>query len=228
MATVMSLLLTACADGGSADGEAESSTSINADDIVTPTPSPSSSLDGVGPGGEIDVPAGAGQTPERLIRLAETAAMFGLQDLPEVDVVRVVGPEEYVDVQLQCQEDMGFTRDENGSYNAPPDQYESLGLAVYTCEAKFPMEEKYLQPLGEPELRRLHAYFVDDAVPCLASIGYSIPGPPSIETFLASANSPSAYLPSGELFALGLVQSQVEEALTDCPEVPPPIVLYGE
>ncbi len=162
-------------------------------------------------------------TPKHLTRtdyLAQTARMFGVEDPPDVDVVRAVEPEELPALVTQCMAESGFVADSTGTITVPSDQTESLDLAYYTCYARYPIDEKYLQPLNAGQRRYIYRYWIDSEIPCLAGLGYSIPAPPSEQTYLDSIGTPDEYVVSSQLYDLGLSESVVGAALSKCPETP--------
>lgn len=160
-------------------------------------------------------------------RLDEIALAYGIEDPPRVAPIRVVG-EDYVEAIDACMSDAGFPIDESGAINVPEDQAEAYALVVYTCEAQYPIDSRYLQPLTEEQYKTIHAYLVSEAVPCLADLGYAVPVPPSEATYVATVDGPDAYTTSGELYKLGLDTAEVEAAIADCPEIPPVEDLYSD
>lgn len=105
--------------------------------------------------------------------LREVAEMFGVKHPPSVDVVQQVGPKEQVERIVACMHEFGWSdvQVENGGIRYPwdpedPKQREAIGLAMYTCHAKFPIRTELLHPSKET-YRRLYDYFRDELAPCL-------------------------------------------------------------
>lgn len=118
------------------------------------------------------------------------AEMYGVQDPPSVDVVKRVGPKEQVERVVACMHKAGWSdvQIENGGIRGPwdpddPEQREAIGLALYTCYAKYPIRTELLKPSEEMH-RRLYNYFKDELAPCLKSRGYDISPAPGWEQWL--------------------------------------------
>ena len=158
--------------------------------------------------------------------LAQTARMFRVDDPPAVETVRVVEPEELPALVAQCMNDSGFAADSSGTITVPSDQTDSLNLAYYTCYAKYPIDEKYLQPLDADQRRYIYGYWVASEIPCLAGLGYDIPAPPSEQTYLDSIGTSDEYVVSSQLYKLGLSACVVDAALAKCPEMPRATDIY--
>lgn len=152
--------------------------------------------------------------------LDRIAGMFQVDDPPAVEVVRVVEPEELQPLVTQCMAEAGFVADSSGTYTFPEDQTASLHLNFYICYAKYPIDDRYLQPMTTDQRLYVRTYWIESAIPCLADLGYVIPQPPTEETYLASLGTPDEYIVSGELHELGLSQSTIDAALAECPEMP--------
>ena len=159
-------------------------------------------------------------------RLDDLALQLGIEDPPDVDLVRYVGAD-YVEVQDECIRAAGFPRGPGGEFSTPPDQTEALHLAIYTCEAQYPIDPKYLEPLTNDQFEKIHEHLTQTAIPCLLALGYQVEPIPSKETYLATVNTPDEYTLSGALLSLGIGQLKTEEAIAQCPELPPIEVLYG-
>ena len=108
---------------------------------------------------------------------------------PDVQVVREINPDEYGGVMVECLTEFGFeARSEDGGRSLgaeyPSEQEDAYRLAAYTCEARYPLKPIYYQPYDEALLSRLHAFFVDEQIPCLHQAGYSTIEAPSLKTFV--------------------------------------------
>lgn len=158
--------------------------------------------------------------------LGSLARSLQIEEPPEVEVVRLVVPEERPQVLVACVGDEGFPADAEGNRTFPSEQLEAFNLALYTCEARYPLDERFLQPLTEGQTREIHAYLMESAVPCLAELGYELPEPPSIETFVGTFNTADAYTLSSVLMDQGISGLTAENILSECPEFPPSADLY--
>lgn len=140
----------------------------------------------------------------------------------------MVGPDEQLPLMEQCLTEAGFPVGRDGYRTFPNDQGEAFDVAFYTCSAQYPIEDKYLAPPTEEQLRILHDYWAGEVVPCLGELGLDIPAPPSFETFLASSGSAGQYTPSGQLYDLNISEQAVDAALKQCPENPPASLMFPE
>ena len=139
-----------------------------------------------------------GETPERITReewLEGIAEMSDLEDPPEVDMVREVGEDEAGRVLAQCLTDAGFPSSEVGDgvrTDLEGEQEEAYELALYVCTAQYPPPMRYLQPLGDEQLRILYDYQSSEVVDCLVAAGFDRPTVPTLEVFIADfrANRP--------------------------------------
>ncbi len=167
------------------------------------------------------------QTPvTRADYLAQMARMFRVEDPPTVEVVRVIEPEEALPLVYQCLSEAGFPVSANGAISVPNDQLVTLNLNYYICFAKYPVDERYLQPMTADQHRFVRTYVIESAIPCLAGLGYSIAPPPTEETYLESVGTSEQYSTSSELSKLGLSSGEIESAITRCPETPPAREVY--
>lgn len=162
----------------------------------------------------------------RLSDMVSQAQARGIDELPDVQVVREITPEELAEVQANCMAEEGFPPDQDGMFNAPPGQGDALFLALYRCTAMYPIAEEYTQPLSQEQIRIIYDYYVSDLVPCLRGEGLTVPDPPTWETFIATAGTEREYHPYSTL--LGAMSSEALSALQDtCPERPSLDALYG-
>lgn len=181
------------------------------------------------------VPASSGvDSPPRTTeqQLQAFAAEAGLEDPPEVTVVRTVHPDESAEVTQQCLTDAGWTVQEGPDgqpfFEYPNEQTEAFNLAWYTCKAQYPVEERYLQPLPEDKLELLYVYHRDTYIPCLRQQGFNPAEQPTLETFVASEGqwSPLPFDEVADAIAAGDLTS-FEELEETCPSSPGWDVLYG-
>ncbi|WP_299518866.1 hypothetical protein [uncultured Serinicoccus sp.] len=93
--------------------------------------------------------------------LRDVAVTFGVEDPPPVDVVEEVVPRDQVERVVSCMRESGWTdvHVEDGGIRYPwhredPEQRRAIGLALYTCYAKFPIKTEFLHP-SDAMCRRL-------------------------------------------------------------------------
>lgn len=136
--------------------------------------------------------------------LGQIAQMYQIEDPPSVAVVRIVGPDEQLELVAECMQEGGWpeTKVSNGGlqYEDLPEQEEAMNGAFYTCFASYPLAEEFLAD-GREQYEELYNYFVDDLKPCLEDQGLEITDPPSLESWLAVAEtgSPEYWDPTLEI-----------------------------
>ncbi|WP_104129361.1 hypothetical protein [Cryobacterium sp. N21] len=109
---------------------------------------------------------------------------------PMIDIVRFVDNDDWGTARESCMHDLGWPdvrATADGGLESGMIQNSQAGahaLAMYTCNAKYPMDPKYNVPLTDERLGELFDYFTDELQPCLAAEGYDTPAAPSRETFI--------------------------------------------
>ena len=131
---------------------------------------------------------------------------------PMIDIVRFVDNDDWGTARESCMHDLGWPdvrATADGGLESGMIQNSQLGahaLAMYTCNAKYPMDPKYNVPL------------TDELQPCLAAEGYDTPEAPSRETFIDTyAETGGWNLYEG---VAGGGQSEWNEINKKCPQLP--------
>lgn len=101
-------------------------------------------------------------------------------------------------------------------------QEEAASIAAYQCQAMYPLDPQFNEPLNKSQLSFLYAYFIDKLTPCLTSAGYSIASPPSLQTFESSYNSKAAWSP---YLSVPATDTNWDQTNKKCPQSPSG--LYG-
>lgn len=152
--------------------------------------------------------------------LEQIAQMYEVEDPPAVEVVRIVDPDKQLELVAECMQEGGWpeTQLSNGGlqYENLPEQEEAMNAAFYTCFASYPLAEEFLA-VGREHYEELYAYFVDELKPCLEGQGLEITEPPSLESWLAVAEtgSPEYWDP-----ALEIPDADFSEIQEVCPQNP--------
>lgn len=130
------------------------------------------------PGGD-DVEAGGGNP-------TEAAATSG-----------GLAPEEFDAALRSCMEDAGWhlSKDEFGqdSIELQANQEGDYQRSVEECSSGLEVDPKYTTPLNDDQWAVVHSHYRDSVIPCLEFLGYTPDDLPSLDTFIASMNSPDAY-----------------------------------
>lgn len=163
--------------------------------------------------------------------LAKLAAGIGLVNPPPVAPIRAVSRQEIDQVMADCMTNEGFPTEvqESGgwAYDVPQGQREAANLASYVCQARYPLAAKFVAPLTIGQLRIYYDWQVEETMPCMDSLDYPTPEPPTFETYVANHEVNQAVF-----FADGALDSAtIGEAMSDimdkCQVVPPDDLLYG-
>lgn len=123
--------------------------------------------------------------------LQDYARALGIEDPPAVEVVREVSPEQQVEAVRDCMVENGDSvvdpQSSSLEWVVPKDGEVSFSLAIYTCNARFPIAQQYRNPLDAEGRGVLWGHWVGETIPCLEALGYTVAVPPSRETFVAGA-----------------------------------------
>mgnify|MGYP001085546073 CR=1 FL=1 len=150
------------------------------------------------------------------------AESYGISNPPTVSPVRLITLDEWAPTQITCLSEEGydasFTPDGQGIQYpkfTEPALTDALNLAIYTCEVRYPVSPRYMQPLSHAQLERLYDYRSGELVKCLANEGVEISSPPpSKEVFVESNGDWSPYAeftPTDE---------QIRDLPKQCPQTP--------
>ncbi len=181
-------------------------------------------LTGCASGGESEYELGDPRTDEYLASDRQALAdSLGIATPPPVAPSRLLALDEWAPTLIECLRDAGFdareTPDGEGVAYPPIEDAalrESLNLAIYTCEARYPVSPKYMEPLNHEQLTRLYSYRTRELIECLREEGFVVSEPPPSETaFVESGGawSPHAFLPV-------LDDDDTRRVSTACPQVP--------
>lgn len=116
------------------------------------------------------------------------AEHYGVDDPPEVSIVRHVMPEEKQSLFDECLREAGYIVDAPGSLTYPPEQQSAAGLAQYICQMQYPIIEKYNQQWSVEQIRIQYKWTLEFVIPCLEEQGHPISNVPSETVFLESWN----------------------------------------
>lgn len=156
---------------------------------------------------------------KRAEELRDYAKLLGLNPAPVVTPERSVSIDEQPTVFASCMRDAGYTVGEDGTYSVPKSQTSALHVALYTCTARYPLEDRYYQPYTVEQKRIIYDYFAQELVPCLREAGYTPENPPTFETFLATAGTADEYNPY--VYVPSLADQEMRELQKRCPAMPP-------
>lgn len=151
---------------------------------------------------------------------------------PTVDRVRFIQPAEWPQTQADCTREEGFDViiSLDGGLSSPqglPDaQREAYRIARYVCNAKYPIDPKYSEPLTPEQIAAVYDYYLQDLIPCLEGEGYPVPSPPSRSLFLETFLSSKQWIPYSEVFwDADVPEAEFMRVSEKCPQWPSG--LYG-
>lgn len=149
---------------------------------------------------------------------------------PVVPVVRLVTPSELMPTLESCMHEQGWpdvrATDDGGleSGSIPTSQAEVYDLALYTCKASYPLEERFTQPFSADQIIDLYDYLTDEAVPCLEKLGYTVSPPSSKEEYVDRYLAGTAWDPFAEASESVASNEEWTKLVTTCPQVPDDIL----
>ncbi|USQ78394.1 hypothetical protein NF556_12135 [Ornithinimicrobium faecis] len=150
--------------------------------------------------------------------LAGWADSRGIEDPPQVEVVRETRPEEMGELVADCVREQGFEArafpDQSWETRGGPGQAEAIALAEYVCIAQYPLQPQFYQPLDDARLRQSYEYHVNTTIPCLQDLGYTTPEPPSVEVYVET------YRARGDQWIAQTAGDLPFETIDQCPPVP--------
>ncbi len=152
--------------------------------------------------------------------------MYGIEDPPVFTVTRTISPEEQPHVQASCMTDQGFPPRSDGAFYAPNEQAAAMHMALYKCTAEYPLDEKYVRPLSDGQLKVVYDYYVGTLAPCLRAQGHDVGAPPTLDTFQSTAGTAAEYSPYAQLGG-DVTDVELQALAQDCPALPPADVLYS-
>ncbi|ANJ25422.1 hypothetical protein ATC03_00185 [Agromyces aureus] len=163
-------------------------------------------------------------------QLAQSWKMYGAdgEDRPEIPVVRTISRSEWGEVMAACMAEQGFSVTIGsdggmGSGDLPESQAGAYNLAIYVCDASYPLDPKYSAPLNESQQRYLFDYLTTDLVECLEDQGFDTGSAPSWQKFAEGLESGTMWNPFTALPDVS--PKRFQEIESACPQSPPR--LYG-
>lgn len=205
--------------------------------VITPIAVCALALTACSPSSSEDEPQ---ESPTPVVTLDDNAALderareLGIEDPPDVNVVREIAPDEYDEVIGTCMEAAGFPPASEGdqaglSFNFPEDQSEQANLSLYICQSEHPIAARFQGGLSDEGARAMYRHLVESYVPCVAARGYAVADPPSLETYLRTPES-DRWTPWLEVHAHIRAQpgsgGSISELETRCPPAPPTEELF--
>lgn len=140
-------------------------------------------------------------------------------------MVRAITPAESKQVWDDCMSDSGWTASTNSEgeigFSIPEGQRSAWDLATYRCSAAYPIDETYLQPPSDADLRVLYAHYRTTYIPCLVDQGLVPEELPTIESFLAGGGTwqPLDFDRTLDAISAGRIRS-FEDLEAACPSRP--------
>lgn len=121
--------------------------------------------------------------------LAQIADVWGIDDPPEVAIVRAVTGEESAAVEVACMTQAGFPPEPDSpvlSWTVPEAQADAFHLAEYTCAAQYPVLIITRPPFTRHQVRIIYDWWVGPLADCVRAAGYEVPPAPSFESWAAA------------------------------------------
>ena len=123
---------------------------------------------------------------------------------PQVKLIRWVKPAEWAQAQVDCMAEQGFestTKQGGIAYpETPPEQATALAVAMYFCQASFPVDPRINLPLPRDRAEIQFRYLVDTVAPCVRTLGVAVSEPPTFDVwFSAYATRKEHWDPYGDV-----------------------------
>jgi len=118
--------------------------------------------------------------------------LYQMTDFPDVEVVRVVWPEDFPHHWQQCMLEAGWNVSIgfDGGLTVPadlvPDQQSAYLIDDFLCTASIGQDFSVIGSFGDVQIRALFDYYVNTLVPCLEVQGFSQGEVPSWQAFRES------------------------------------------
>lgn len=110
--------------------------------------------------------------------LESVAFMAGVEDPPPVEVIREVDPRERSQVLVECLQEQGvdayIVADGGYGIDSPTAQQDAVSLAMYVCEAQYPLMPVFYRPFDTEILERVYTYFEQDVTECVEESGWEV------------------------------------------------------
>lgn len=165
--------------------------------------------------------------------LEALAKSFGLNEVPDVELVRFVARHESGEAVSSCLRELGIdaqsSTDGTGFLilgNPPEEQAMFIQESIYICLAKYSVDPRYNIKFNESQFQVLYDYFVGDLTNCLRQHGYAVKDDvPSFETFRETYME-TGWSPYTRELVMSLGESELNKLFVACPQTPPDDVLY--
>ena len=173
---------------------------------------------------------GSPPKPDSLSRAEEAAAiavnndsewemvvnMYPSAVRPEVEPIRTVDYDDYMDVRVDCLVSRGVdaTRTTDGYRSSTSTEAEAV--SAYTCAVEYPVSLP--APLNEKQIGYIYDYQVQFAVPCLEGLGHEQEEPPSRDEYIETWGEMNTWFPVAN--GTRLNRSMQEAVAAACPSSP--------
>ena len=159
-------------------------------------------------------------------RWKDIAAQYPLAVRPAIDRIRYVAPGDMPSAMAECLHTAGFeasvTTDAEGlgfTASSVKGQEEALAVAWYACEAQYPVDPEFTQPLTIDEIAFMYNYNVNTLLPCLRKLGYATSEVPTLQRYQDTFGTAKGWFPYADVYPLG--QEATDAASKACPQNPP-------
>lgn len=159
-------------------------------------------------------------------QLADLAASLNISEPPDVDIVRLVTPEERGELVEPCMAERGYSADVLEDVGIPAERADAYNLAQYVCMAKYPVDDALTRQWSDVQVGIQYDWTINNVIPCLVERGYTITDVPSREEFIATYYT-AAFYPY-EQISEPLTNAQREALNRACPQTAPSELLWTD
>lgn len=175
------------------------------------------------PAGTNDEGDGQNSVEEQVRQLA---ADLAIADPPQVDVVRLVAPEDRGRFVDACLTEQGYSPTRLSEVGLPAEQTAAFDLVRFTCLARYPVDPDYLRAWSEEQIVVQYEWTVDHVIPCLADRGFLVTDVPSRAEFVTDWPTEPFY-PFAQLADESLTNDDWDVLNEDCQQSAPSELLWA-
>ena len=144
---------------------------------------------------------------------------------PDTYIQRYVTPLDQPELLAACVNEAGFPArvvPDNGVLfgDIPEAQGEAQVVAIFACNARYPLDDRFRESWNEEQLRVFYDYQVNEMIPCLERFGVVITDIPTFERFVDTYGTAERWSPYGTVWDVIPSQEEQWEVVEACPQFP--------
>lgn len=159
----------------------------------------------------------------------QLAAELGITDPPEVQVIRLVVPEERGHLVDACLAQRGWVQDAtSGGYEVPADQTARWDLDNFICMSSYPVDPDRGGTWTDAQTAIQYDWTITTVLPCLDALGYTVTVPPPSRADFIADWWTDPYYPFAHVEGITALSNAESDLLNaQCPQTAPTDQLWG-